>query len=76
MASVFAGGLSPLTATFLLSRSEGKPWPVSLYMVGLALVTLVSVYLSAETFRGHLTESAPTAPSAGTAGSAERREVA
>jgi metabolite-proton symporter len=76
LASVFAGGLSPLTATFLLSQSGGKPWPVSLYMVGLALVTLVSVYLSAETFRGHLTEPAPTAPLAGAAGNGERREVA
>ncbi len=76
LASVFAGGLSPLTATFLLSQSGGKPWPVSLYMVGLALVTLVSVYLSAETFREHLTERAPTAPLEGAAGTGERREVA
>jgi MFS transporter, MHS family, shikimate and dehydroshikimate transport protein len=76
LASVFAGGLSPLTATFLLSQSGGKSWPVSLYMVGLALVTLVSVYLSAETFREHLSEPVPAAPSEGAAGSGERREVA
>ncbi|WPB78825.1 MFS transporter [Archangium violaceum] len=76
LASVFAGGLSPLVATFLLSWSGGKAWPVSLYMVGLALVTLVSVYLSAETFREHLSEPAPAAPPEGAAGSGERREVA
>ncbi|WP_239014535.1 MFS transporter [Archangium violaceum] len=76
LASVFAGGLSPLIATALLTESGGRSWPVSLYMVGLALITLVSVYLSAETFREHLTESSATAPTEGAAGSGEKREVA
>ncbi len=76
LASVFAGGLSPLIATWLLTESGGKAWPVSLYMVGLALVTLVSVYLSAETFRGNLSEAAPTAPADGAAGTDKKREVA
>ncbi len=49
LASVFAGGLSPLIATALLSWSGGKPWPISLYMMGMACITLVSVYLAAET---------------------------
>jgi MFS transporter, MHS family, shikimate and dehydroshikimate transport protein len=56
LASVFAGGLSPFIATALLAKFDGQSWPVSLYMVGLAAVTLVSVYLSAETFRERLTE--------------------
>ncbi|SES75701.1 MFS transporter [Stigmatella erecta] len=51
LASVFAGGLSPLVATALLQATGNEPWSVSLYMVGLALITIVSVYLSAETFR-------------------------
>ncbi|MCE9670058.1 MHS family MFS transporter [Myxococcus stipitatus] len=59
LASVFAGGLSPFIATALLARSGGQSWPVSLYMVVLAAITLVSVWLSAETFRARLTEEAP-----------------
>ena len=39
LASVIAGGLSPLIATGLLKR-YGASWPISLYVVGLALVTL------------------------------------
>jgi metabolite-proton symporter len=49
LASVFAGGLSPLIATALLTWSGGKPWPVSAYMMGMACITLLSVYLAAET---------------------------
>jgi MFS transporter, MHS family, shikimate and dehydroshikimate transport protein len=63
LASVFAGGLSPVVATALLARSGGQAWPVSVYMVALAVVTLVSIWLSAETFREQLTE-APAAPDA------------
>ncbi|HET6413154.1 MAG TPA: MFS transporter [Anaeromyxobacter sp.] len=51
LASVFAGGLSPLIATGLLAWGGGRPWPVSLYMIALVLITIVSVLLAAETFR-------------------------
>jgi len=56
LASVFAGGLSPLIATALLSWSGGKPWPIAAYMVVMALITLVSVYLAAETLAGDIAE--------------------
>jgi len=56
LASVFAGGLSPLIATALLAAAGGRPWMVSVYMVGLAIVTLVSVSLAAETYREATTE--------------------
>lgn len=52
LASVFAGGLSPLIATALLNWSGGKPWPIALYMMGMASITLVSVYVAAETMPG------------------------
>lgn len=45
LAAVFAGGLSPLIATALLA-SFGDSTPVSLYMIGLALVTIASVAVS------------------------------
>jgi MFS transporter, MHS family, shikimate and dehydroshikimate transport protein len=54
LASVFAGGLSPLIATSLLQWTGGRPWPIALYMVAMALVTLVSVYLAAETWQEDL----------------------
>ncbi|MBI3879384.1 MAG: MHS family MFS transporter [Verrucomicrobia bacterium] len=54
LASPLAGGLAPLIATALLKWSEGKPWPVAAYLVGMALITIVSVWLAAETHRSDL----------------------
>jgi metabolite-proton symporter len=51
LASVFAGGLSPLIATALLAACGGKPWGVSLYMIALVLITVVSVGLTSETYK-------------------------
>jgi MFS family permease len=51
LASVFAGGLSPLIATALLAKSDGRPWYIALYMIGLVLITVISVMFSAETHR-------------------------
>lgn len=51
LASPLAGGLAPLIATGLLGWSEGRPWPVALYLIGMAAVTLVSVWLAEETHR-------------------------
>src|SRR5206468_7536704 len=48
LASVFAGGLSPLIATGLLRR-YGASWPIALFIIGMAAVTTVSVYWAAET---------------------------
>ncbi len=49
LASPLAGGLAPLIATALLTWSGGRPWPVVLYLIAMALVTLVSVWLTEET---------------------------
>lgn len=54
MASPLAGGLAPLIATALLDWSDGKPWPVALYLILMALITLVSVWLAEETSRKQL----------------------
>jgi metabolite-proton symporter len=48
LASVFAGGLSPFIATYLFQRT-GRSWPIALYMIGVAAITIVSVFLAAET---------------------------
>jgi MHS family shikimate/dehydroshikimate transporter-like MFS transporter len=55
-ASVFAGGLSPLIATKLIIDSGGSATPVAFYMIGLAAITIVSVYLAAETFKHDIGE--------------------
>ena len=51
LASPLAGGLAPLIATSLLKSSDGRPWPVALYLIGMAIITLVSVWLVEETHR-------------------------
>jgi MHS family shikimate/dehydroshikimate transporter-like MFS transporter len=72
LASVFAGGLAPFVATALLRKFDGQSWPVSAYMLALAAVTLLSVYLSAETYRERLTDEAPSAAQEGPGGSQGR----
>ena len=54
LSSVVAGGLAPLVAGGLFKLAGDKPWPVAAYMAGAALVTVVSVYLTAETARTDL----------------------
>ena len=54
LASPLAGGIAPLISTALLQRSGGEPWPIAVYMIGLSAVTLVSVWLAAETHRSEL----------------------
>jgi MHS family shikimate/dehydroshikimate transporter-like MFS transporter len=54
LASPFAGGLAPLIATALLKWANGAAWPVAVYLVGMALITLVSVGCAGETFRSEL----------------------
>ena len=54
LAAPFAGGLAPLIATALLGWSDGQPWPVALYMIGMVLITFSSVYLALETVQTDL----------------------
>lgn len=51
LASPLAGGLAPLIATALLKESGGQPWPVAVYLLIMAAITLVSVWLVQETHR-------------------------
>jgi len=58
LASVLAGGLSPLIATSLLAWA-GSYWPVALYAVALSLITIVSTYLASETFQKDIIKEQP-----------------
>jgi MFS transporter, MHS family, shikimate and dehydroshikimate transport protein len=54
LASPLAGGLAPMIAMWLLQQSGDRSWPIAVYLIGLAAITLVSVWLAAETHRSHL----------------------
>ncbi|MFM8270803.1 MAG: MFS transporter [Gemmata sp.] len=49
LAAPLSGGIAPLIATALLRESGGEPWPVGVYLVAMALVTVVTLSLAAET---------------------------
>lgn len=68
LASPLAGGLAPLIATALLKWSDDQPWPaaidlggrawpIAVYLIALAAVTIVSVWLATETHRRELGET-------------------
>ncbi|MDP4022090.1 MFS transporter [Methylobacterium sp. NEAU 140] len=48
VAAAISGGLSPIVATSLLAWT-GATWPISLFMIGLAAVTLVATLAAVET---------------------------
>jgi metabolite-proton symporter len=48
VASIFAGGLSPLLATALLSRYHAS-WPVAVFLIVLSLITVVTLRFTHET---------------------------
>jgi MFS family permease len=57
LAAVFAGGLAPFIATALFAAA-GSYWPVALQIVVVGLISLVSVVLATETFRGEIADPA------------------
>src|SRR5262245_17478664 len=57
LAAPFAGGLAPIIAAALLQWSDGAPWPIALYMIGMVLITFVSVFLARETVNADLSKS-------------------
>jgi len=48
-ASIVAGGLAPFIATALLGIFGHVSWPISVYIIILAIITFVSAYLAGET---------------------------
>ncbi len=54
LASPFAGGMAPMIATALLQWSHGATWPVALYLMGTAALTLLAILLADETFQADL----------------------
>ncbi len=58
LASPFAGGIAPMIATYLLKESGGQSAPVSFYLIATAVLTLLAVWLAAETHRAKLEDEA------------------
>lgn len=56
-AAIFAGGLAPLVATLLLKLSGGGSWVLALYLTAMAALSLVSIYLIAETRHVDITDT-------------------
>ena len=56
LASPFAGGLAPLIAAGLSHKVPGQYWPLALYIILISVLSLVCVYLLAETSRKDLSE--------------------
>jgi metabolite-proton symporter len=57
LSSILAGGLSPLIATSLLQYGYGRG-ALSLYLIGMAMVTIVSVFVASETMHHDLEQHA------------------
>ncbi len=58
LASVLAGGLSPIIATALLAQYRSF-MPIALYMIGMAVITLVAVFVATETMRHDIEAERP-----------------
>jgi len=56
LSAPLSGGLAPIISLALLEWSDGASWPVALYIIALSAITLVSVWLAAETHRAELGE--------------------
>lgn len=51
LASTFAGGPTPLIATALMAAASGSPWPVCIYVIATAVVTLLAAASTRETYQ-------------------------
>jgi MFS transporter, MHS family, shikimate and dehydroshikimate transport protein len=57
LAAVFGGGFAPLIAVALLAAGGSQPYLVALYMMVMALVTVVATYFARETYRSDIAEA-------------------
>ena len=57
LAAVFGGGFAPLIAVALLAAGGSEPYLVALYMMAMALITVVATYFARETFKSDIADS-------------------
>ena len=51
-----SGAIAPIICTLLIKKFDNAAWPVALYVIAMALVTIVSLVLLPETYRRNLRE--------------------
>jgi MFS transporter, MHS family, shikimate and dehydroshikimate transport protein len=49
LVAIVAGGPSPLIATAAIAATGGQPWPISLWLISVSLVTLLALAFAPET---------------------------
>jgi MFS family permease len=54
LATPLAGGVAPLICVSLLQWADGGTWGIALYLIVLSAITIISVWLAAETHRAQL----------------------
>ena len=52
-----SGGLTPFVAAIFLAWTGGATWPISIYLIALAVLTLFAAIVAPETARKHLRSS-------------------
>jgi MHS family shikimate/dehydroshikimate transporter-like MFS transporter len=57
--ALFSGAVAAAIATALLVWSGGDSWPVSVYLIVMALISFVSLYLTSETLQLEMSERQP-----------------
>lgn len=55
--AVLSGGLAPMIATALLAANGGKTWGISLYVIGLGLISVIATAMARETYKDALNEA-------------------
>ena len=58
LAPIVGGGIAPFIAVALLAAT-GSYWPIAVYMIGMAMITVVSVFLATETSFGEISDAEP-----------------
>lgn len=49
LAAPLGGGIVPVVAAAIVGMTSGATWPVSLLMIGIALITMLAIYFARET---------------------------
>ncbi|MBB3148485.1 metabolite-proton symporter [Phyllobacterium trifolii] len=65
LVAIVAGGPSPLIATAAIAATAGASWPISLWLIGVSLITLLSLAFAPETAGCDLGMKASPAPGKG-----------
>lgn len=62
LASPFAGGIAPIIATWLVHKANHQTWPVAIYLMLTAVITLVAIWCAEETSHSSLEDPPDSAP--------------